>query len=448
MLSESILEHAQAFRAGRYSPLEVVEDCLSRIEALDDKIHAWVLVDAEDAREAAARAAAELAAGQDRGPLSGIPVGIKDIVDVAGWPTEAGSTLRRGHMAQRDATVVARLREAGAVILGKTVTTEFACFDPPPTRNPWNLRHTPGGSSSGSAAAVALGMCLTAIGSQTGGSINRPASYCGICGLKPTFGRVSVAGVVPVSFHLDHIGPLGGRVSDLAAVLQAIAGHDERDPLSQDRPVDEYLRDVGRSLAPRLGLVGEFLDQADATIRDETLAAIERLRDGGATVETINMPESMRRVGSLHRRIMAVEAAEVHRGTFATHRSAYGPRIASLIDEGLCTTAVDYAEALRWQRPMRRDVVEAMAHFDALLAPATPTTAPADLSTTGDPRLNSPLSYLGLPTVSFPCSLAADGMPCALQLIGRPLEERPLLAMAAWCESQLGFDALPPGLGG
>src|SRR5487761_1605570 len=214
--TSTLLAASQEIHAGRLAPLTLVEQCLAAIERFEPQIHAWVLVDESAAREAARRAGDEIAAGRYRGPLHGVPLGIKDIVDVAGWPTRAGSPLRAAHRADHDAAVVARLRAAGAIFLGETVPTEFASFDPPPTRNPFNPLRTPGGSSSGSAAAVATGMCLGALGSQTGGSITRPASYCGVAGCKPTYGRVSLSGIVPLSFHLDHPGPIAKTVADLA----------------------------------------------------------------------------------------------------------------------------------------------------------------------------------------------------------------------------------------
>jgi len=219
-----VRELVDRFRTGRLAPRDVVEAALQQIERHDPQVHAWVLVDARGARRAADRLGAEARQGHLRGPLHGVPVGIKDIIDTAGWPTQAGSSLRAGHRAEADAPVVEALRRAGAIILGKTVTVEFACFDPSPTRNPWDpqLGHTPGGSSSGSAAAVAMRMCLGALGSQTGGSLVRPAAYCGVCTLKPTFGRLSRRAVVPVSYHLDHLGPMARLVDDLLLFWQAL----------------------------------------------------------------------------------------------------------------------------------------------------------------------------------------------------------------------------------
>lgn len=433
----TILTAAAEIRAGRLTPLALVEQCLAQIERFEPQIKAWVLIDERGARETARKTGDEIAAGQYRGPLHGIPLGIKDIVDVAGWPTRAGSPLRGDEPAARDAHLAARLRAAGAIFLGKTVTTEFASFDPPPTRNPFNPQRTPGGSSSGSAAAVATGMCLGAVGSQTGGSITRPASYCGVAGCKPTYGRVSLSGVVPLSFHLDHPGPIARTVADLAVMLTVVAGYDAHDPISVDLPACDYLAACNQSSPPRLGVLEDFfLAGASPQAREATRAAIDQLRAAGATVRTVPLPASFAEVIARHRTIMAVEAAKDHRGTFRQHRDQYGPNIARLIEEGLAATASDYARALAHQLQVRREMLACFADVDVLLTPATPTTAPGT-ETTGDPKFNSPWSYTGYPTVSFPYAVASDGLPLALQLVGRPWHEAGLLAAAAWCEGGL-----------
>src|SRR6266478_5368146 len=225
-----IHQAADEIRQGRLSPTELLDPCLAQIDRHEPRVRAWVFVDRESARAQCEQLTQELSRGQNRGPLHGIPLGIKDIYDVFDWPTAAGSRLWAQSIARRDATVVERLRQAGAVFIGKTVTTQYASFDPPPTRNPWHPGRTPGGSSSGSAAALACGMCLGALGSQTGGSITRPASYCGVAGCKPSYGRVSASGIVPLAPSMDHPGPIARSVRDLAILLQAIAGSDPLDP--------------------------------------------------------------------------------------------------------------------------------------------------------------------------------------------------------------------------
>ncbi|HEV3343999.1 MAG TPA: amidase [Pirellulales bacterium] len=437
----TIFTAAGQIRSGHLTAQELLQRCLAQIDAFESRVHAWVLVDEPGAREAARRADDEIGQGRDRGPLHGIPIGIKDLCDVAGWPTLAGSPLRAAHRAASDATVVARLREAGAIILGKTVTTEFASFDPPPTRNPWNLERTPGGSSSGSAAAVALGMCLGAIGSQTGGSITRPASFCGVAGCKPTFGRVSGQGVVPLSRHMDHVGPIARSVGDLAAMLGVIAGYDPADPTTVDVRVDDYVRACRGAPPPRLAILDEafFLEGLFHRMMDAILKCSNAFEAAGAEVRVAHLPESFSEVIPLHRRIMTAEAAEYHQAMFREHGDRYGKHIGGLIEEGLASRAVDYAAALLHRRTLQRELLASFGdEIDALITPATTSTAPG-VETTGDPKFNSPWSYVGYPTVSFPCGLADDGLPIALQFVGRPLQEARLLAAASWCEGALGF---------
>lgn len=426
----SISDAAAQICSGRLTPLELIEKCLAQIRLYEDRVHAWVVVDEEGARKTAERLGREA----PRGPLHGIPLGIKDIVDVEGFPTRAGSPLRENHLARDDAPIVRDLRRAGAIILGKTVTVEFACFDPSPARNPWDpdLQHTPGGSSSGSAVAVALGMCLGAIGTQTGGSLVRPAGYCGIATCKPTFGRLSTDGVVPVSYHLDHPGPMARSVGDLAIMLRCLTAIRGLDAPERAEP-------------PRLGLLEQFfVEEADEAIRKVTLSALARLRDAEAQIEPVRFPDGFSQVQPMHRRIMAVEAAAYHREQFAAHRESYGPKIAALLDEGLSISGVDYAAALAQQRHFRRRIDSLFQHVDALIMPSTDTTAPATLETTGTPKFQAPWSCAGVPVVSIPCGLASDGMPAALQLVAGADREARLLQVARWCEQRLAFEERPP----
>jgi aspartyl-tRNA(Asn)/glutamyl-tRNA(Gln) amidotransferase subunit A len=443
----SISEAISQIHDGRLTSSELVERCLAQIRRYDDRVRAWVVVDEDGARRAA-RALDEEAARCDwRGPLHGVPLGIKDIVDVEGFPTRAGSPLRENHVARADAPLVAALRRAGAIILGKTVTVEFACFDPSPSRNPWDpkLEHTPGGSSSGSAVAVAMGMCPGAIGTQTGGSLVRPASFCGVATCKPTFGRVDREGIVPVSHHFDHAGPIARSVADLEIMLACMPrSHDFGPPPSEPMP-SEPMPEC--SIPVRLGLIERFfMDEADEAIRQATETALEKLRRAGATIETVGLPDDLdfSEIPPMHRRIMAVEAAEYHRREFAASRRAYGPMITELLDEGLTIAAVDYAAALAHQRRFRRLVPTLLENVDALIVPSTDTTAPATLTTTGTLKFQAPWSYTGVPVVSIPCGLASDRMPAAVQLVGRYHQEASLFHVAQWCEHVLAFDDLPP----
>ena len=430
----TISESARRIEAGALKPSELVERCLARINAREPEIRAWVCVARDQAAADAKQLDAELAQGRRHGPLHGIPIGVKDIVDVRGFPTRAGSPLTNDSPAPRDAAVVARLRDAGAVILGKTVTTEYAGFDPPLTRNPWNLRHTPGGSSSGSAAAVAAGMCLAAIGTQTGGSITRPASYCGVCGFKPTFNRLSLDGVVPFSKPLDHIGPMAGCVADLKLMFEAMS-----DPAGDQSDDDSPIVST-----PRLGLVESYyLEQADKNVAAVAREAVGRLQAAGAAVSIVDLPASFQDVHAMHLILMAWGAAEVHREQFLTHGDKYGREIAAMIRRGLSVDRKAHLAALEHQREFRRAMSQLFANVDVLVTPATATAAPA-LETTGDPKFNSPWSYSGLPTVSLPCGLSESGLPLSLQLIGASGSDRRLLAAAEWMERQLAFERFPP----
>jgi aspartyl-tRNA(Asn)/glutamyl-tRNA(Gln) amidotransferase subunit A len=436
---------SEAIRAGHLSPLNLLDACLERCDRYEARVHAWVFLDREEARRQAERRTEELRQGQYRGPLHGIPLGIKDIFDVFDWPTAAGSRLWANGIARQDATVVRRLRQAGAVLLGKTVTTQYASFDPPPTRNPWKTERTPGGSSSGSAAAVACGSCLGALGSQTGGSITRPASYCGVAGCKPTYGRVSVHGVVPLAGSMDHPGPIARSVRDLAILLQVIAGPDPLDPTCSVRPVPDYLAELTVSRpAPRLGrLRGLFEERAEPAMRSFMEEATATLRKRGATVVDVALPAAFGEVLTRHRTIMAVEAAQFHEPRLRRFPEDYGPNITSLLQEGLACSAPEYARCKDHQRELRQAVIACLDGVDALLSPATTGPAP-DAATTGDPAFNSPWSYVGLPTISFPAGWTSDGLPLAIQLAGPPWGEASLFAVAAWCEQSLAFAEREP----
>lgn len=444
-LPRTIAEAGAALRAGRLTSLDLLEGCLAAIDATEPQVRAWVVVDRERARKAAAEVDAERKRGIDRGPLHGIPVGIKDIIDVAGLPTLAGARVRPNVPAAADALVVAKLRAAGAVIVGKTVTTEFASFDPPPTRNPWNAERTPGGSSSGSAATVVVGGCYVALGSQTGGSIIRPASYCGAAGLKPTWGRISLSGIVPLAYHLDHPGPIARTVADLAVTYRAMEGFDDRDACSRREAPQPAANATAGAGKLRVGVVGGFFhDAATPTVRSTAAAAYDRLRAGGLEVVDVALPPSFADVHASHRRIMAVEAAAYHRETFAARRNEFGPRIAGLLDEGLAATSVDYSRALHHQLVFRREMEQCLASagVDALAMPAVANTAPP-ADTTGDPSFQAVWSFAGLPVVSFPVGLGDDGLPVALQFVGAPWTEHALLATAERCETAVGFRKLP-----
>jgi aspartyl-tRNA(Asn)/glutamyl-tRNA(Gln) amidotransferase subunit A len=429
----------EEIRDGRLSPVDLVRSCLQRIDHCEEKVRAWVLVDREGALARAEECAAEIRRGQWRGPLHGIPVAIKDIFDVFDWPTAAGSRLWKNSIARQDAPVVRRLRQAGAVFLGKTATTQYASFDPSPTRNPWDLARTPGGSSSGSAAALACGMCLGALGSQTGGSITRPASFCGVAGCKPSFGRINIQGVVPLAPSMDHPGPMARCVRDLEILLLAIADGGWT-VLADNEKV--FTRPVfGR-------LRGLFESRADPVVTKMMDDVTQRLREAGALVEDVSLPASFAEVTACHRTIMAVESAAFHQERLRRHPDDYDPFIRALVEEGLACPATEYVRCKRHQKLLRREMQDCFDPIEALLTPATTTPAP-DAKTTGDPAFNSPWSYTGFPTISFPVGKSPDGLPLALQLVGRPWIESILFPVAVWCEDALGVDlGEPPVVGG
>jgi len=417
---------AEDIRKGRLSPVDLVKSCLERIERCENRVHAWVLIDREGALARAEECAREIERGGWRGPLHGIPVAIKDIFDVFDWPTAAGSRLWKNSIARQDATVVRRLRQAGAVFLGKTVTTQYASFDPPPTRNPWNLARTPGGSSSGSAAALACGMCLGALGSQTGGSITRPASYCGVAGCKPSFRRVPIDGVVPLAPSLDHVGPMARCVRDLDILLKAIDD------------CGLVFDDSAPSAPPRLGrLHGLFDHRADAAVAEMMREVCSRLEQKGATIIEVPEPAAFAEVLPRHRTVMAVESAAFHQERLRRHPEDYDPRIRALLEEGLSCPAPEYARCKEHQELLRSEMSHCFESVDALLTPATTSPAP-DAGTTGDPAFQSPWSYTGFPTISFPSGLSPDGLPLAIQLVGGPWSESELFRVALWCEEALG----------
>lgn len=421
----TIQKASEDLRQGRLSAVALLEECLARIDKLEPLIKAWVLVDRERAMEEARRCDRELQGGHWRGPLHGIPLGIKDIIDVFDWPTACGSKLWKNSVARQDAWVVQCLRQAGAVLIGKTVTTPWASFDPAPTRNPWKLDRSPGGSSAGSAAAVACGMCLGALASQTGGSITRPASFCGVAGLKPTYGLVPLAGAMPLAGSMDHMGVIARTVADLELMFQIIAAHTPPEPtdLTESPPT------LGR-------LRGLFESRADPVMKEMLDGACERFRSAGATVEEVPLPSAFAEVPQRHRVVMAVEAAAYHELRLRRHPEDYDPNIRALLEEGLACPAPEYARCLEHKAELTNQLREVVRGVDAFLTPATVGPA-SDASSTGDPLFNSPWSYVGYPTVSIPATLTPDGLPLAIQLVGEPFEEEQQLAAAAWCENVL-----------
>ncbi|VTT99708.1 amidase : Amidase, Asp-tRNAAsn/Glu-tRNAGln amidotransferase A subunit OS=Singulisphaera acidiphila (strain ATCC BAA-1392 / DSM 18658 / VKM B-2454 / MOB10) GN=Sinac_6362 PE=4 SV=1: Amidase [Gemmataceae bacterium] len=444
----TITAAAGFIRSGDLTPVDLLDQCVARIERYEERVRAWAYLDTDCAREQAERLTAELKAGQYRGPLHGVPVGIKDIIDVFDMPTGCGSKRWANSYARRDATCVARLRQAGAIILGKTVTTAYASFDPPVTRNPWNLTRTPGGSSSGSAAAVACGMCLGALATQTGGSITRPASYCGVYSLKPTYGRVSVDGVLPLAPSLDHVGAMANCVRDLAILLQPLARVND-DPRGGPPLPYHYHAEIDNTLYYDRRKFLAFLPDFQPAKVDPVLAReIDRLRERTESGHDwswspLPLPPSFGDVPRFHHAVMAVEAAAYHADRMRRHPDDYPPNVRALIEHGLSWPAVEYTRVTAHLEAFREEIESSFVDgYRTLLTPATTGPAPT-AETTGSPAFNSPWSYSGLPTVSLPFAWTDDGLPLAVQLSGQQWCEADLLAVAAMLEADIGFERRP-----
>lgn len=417
---------------GRLSAEDVARETIERIEALEPRLRAWVAFDPALALAQARGVDRQRAAGAPPGPLAGVPLGVKDIFDTADWPTACGSPIYRGHRPARDARAVAQARAAGAVVMGKTVTTEFAYFTPGPTANPWDPAHTPGGSSSGSAAAVASGMVPLAFGSQTAGSLIRPASYCGVFALKPTHGAFSLEGVKPFAPSLDTLGWLARSAEDLELMRCALAAEPCL-PLAVP-PVSALRLGVWRTHeAPALDAGGQAAWEEGGA----------RLRAAGASLQAVELPASLSGLLQAQRTVMAFEAARSLASEQAEHGELLSPPLRELLALGrsVQAPACDAARALAAQG--RQEVAARMAGHDAWLVPAAPGEAPAGLDATGDPVFSRVWTLLGLPCVNVPGLHGPGGLPVGLQLVGRPGAERALLAVAAAVHAALRGHGTP-----
>ena len=442
----SLVDAAAQIREGSLSPVALAESLLARIDALDGDLQAWVTIDREAVLNTARQREAEVRQGGPLGLIHGVPVGLKDIFYTAGMLTACGSRVYGDFVPDFDATSVAKIKAAGGIVLGKAVTTEFATSDPSPTHNPWNLEHTPGGSSSGSSAAVAARMVPAALGSQTGGSTCRPAAYNGIVGLKPTYGRISRYGVVPVSWSLDHVGILTRTVADAALMLAVLSGEDDNDPGSLRHPVPDFSAQMAETnRPPRIGLVRQYYqDYATPEIWAHTESVANTLAEAGADVVELPLPESFAQVHSFQRIVMNVDCAGFHEANHRLRAADYGPRVRAGIEMGLIIPPATYLKAQRLRRQFRADMGEMTARVDVVMTPATPAPAPKDLNTTGDAAFQVPWTAAGLPTVTVPTGLSDLGMPMAVQFGGPWAEEGRVLGAAQWCERVAGLNQGPP----
>jgi aspartyl-tRNA(Asn)/glutamyl-tRNA(Gln) amidotransferase subunit A len=441
----SLTQAADAIRSKKLSPVELTESCLARIEELDPKLTAWATLTPELALESARQAERVIVASGSKSPLHGIPYGAKDIFDTAGIRTAAGSKIWADRVPERDSAPVAIVKRAGAVLMGKAHTTEFAAGDPAPSRNPWNVEHTPGGSSTGSGVAVASRMVPWAFGSQTVGSVLRPAAYNGVVGFKPTFGRISRLGVIPHAQSFDHVGVLARSVADTAALLSVLAGYDPADPDCGLAPVDDYLGAIRNATAPRIGLIrGWFFEESDAETRLMIEEVAQKLARAGATLEEVDLGIDFAYGYESHRTMQQTEIAHFHASMFKDHEDQYGPKVSDYIRKGFEYKATDYVTAMNYRREMQERSRASLTNVDVLLMPTVSGPAPRDLTQTGDTRFQSPWSFTGFPSITIPIGLAGNGLPLGAQFACGPFHEARLLSAAHWAEQTLGVELTPP----
>lgn len=447
----SIAEATRLLRERQISPIALTEVCLQRIERLNPKVNAFITVTAESAIDAAGRAEREIRNGRWRGPLHGIPVGLKDLFDTKGVATSAASGLFKDRVPKEDCEVVRRLKSAGAVLLGKLNMHEFAYGGSSvvsffgPVANPWSYEHIAGGSSSGSTAAVAAGMCYGSLGTDTGGSIRLPSAYCGTVGLKPTYGRVSTRGVIPLSWSCDHVGPITRTVADAAIMLQAIAGYDPEDPTSVNAPVPDYSAALCEKARLRIGIPrAHFYDELDSEIEAAINAAVSRLGEIGTNVKDVDLPTANDTV------VLRAEAYAYHLEGIRTHAELYQPDTLRRIRSGEGIPAVDYIRARRQIEQYRREILSLFEEVDLLITPTTPVPPPTIAELVGDLenlrskeivmlRNTRPFNALGLPTISVPCGFTKQGLPIGIQITAAPWAEGHVLRLAYSCEQQTNW---------
>jgi aspartyl-tRNA(Asn)/glutamyl-tRNA(Gln) amidotransferase subunit A len=462
MVSEfpTIAEASALIGKRELSPVELVESRLARIERFDGKLNSFIRVLREEALAAARSAEAEILAGRSRGPLHGIPIGLKDIYETKGVPTTGHSKVLINHVPQQDATSVRRLTDAGAIVLGKLATHEFAFGGPsfdlpwPPARNPWDLSRFTGGSSSGTGAAVAAGLVLGGTGSDTGGSIRGPAAFCGLAGLKPSYGRISRAGILPLAFSLDHAGPMAWTAEDCAIMLQAMAGHDSADPASADRPVPDYRAALsGDVRGLRIGLIRHFYEAdnpANEATRQGIAAAIKVFEDLGCSVLELHLSPlaDWAACGVL---IMLAEGYAIHEATLRTRFTDYGEAFRDRMALAALITGGDYVQAVRRRRELAAELATAMADLHAVITAAAPSEAPA-IEAVGKfaiferPMLTMPFNVTGTPAMSVCCGYTAAGLPLAFQLAGKPFDEATVLKLAHAYERATAWRSIRPRL--
>lgn len=458
---QSISELSDTIKASEVSPVELTQAYLDRIENLDSQLNCYLSVAAEQALQEAQQAEREIVRNGPRSPLHGIPMAHKDIVATKGMLTTCGSKVLKDHVPGTDGTVIARLRAAGTVLLGKLNMNEFATLAPSPyygpVHNPWHVDHSPGGSSSGSGAAVAAALCAGALGTDTGGSIRIPAALCGIVGLKATHGRISLHGVTPLAWSLDHIGPMTRTVRDAALMLQALAGHDPLDSLSSHAPVPDYTaRLTGDIKGFRLAIPRQFFpDATDPEVQQAFQAAAQVLQGLGARIQEVDLPD-LEQAWPIAQVIMNGEANVWHEPYLQTQADDYGIAVRKFLERGELTLATDYIKAQQAKAQLRQDMLERCAHFDALLTPGA--LIPAPLS--GDRSVlihgqevkllramvsaTCPFNLTGQPALTVPCGWSSKGLPLALQIVGKPFDESTVLQIGHAYETHASWHGKRP----
>jgi len=428
----SALEAAEAIREGQVSSVELVQGCLNRIEEFEPTVQAWTHLDRANVLEQAQAADTYRLSGAPIGPLHGVPVGVKDIFDTQDYPTEYGSPLHKGRMTTEDATCVALLRQAGAIVMGKTVTAEFAVLSPGKTTNPHDPTRTPGGSSSGSAAAVASYMVPLALGTQTNGSVTRPASFCGVVGYKPTFGMISRNRVLRTSRNLDTIGVFARTVNDAAFSVQLMTGYDELDPDARHvvRPDLLSLASEEPPMPPRFAFVkSPAWDQADASTQDAFAELIDVLGDRAEAVDLASVYDE---VFDWHRLVMDVEIAKNLADDFKSGGDQISDSLRAVNERGQAAHGVDYSLALDRQSLFARGLDEIFEDFDVILTPAAPGEAPVGLDSTGNPAFSTLWTFAGMPSISLPLLQGEAGLPLGVQLVAAKGDDGRLLRTANW----------------
>jgi Asp-tRNA(Asn)/Glu-tRNA(Gln) amidotransferase A subunit family amidase len=434
----SLTDAAEEIREGRVTSRELVRDCLERLEEVDGRVQAWAFLDRGHAMRQAETADVHRQHGRALGPLHGVPIGVKDIFDTGDMPTELGSPVWAGRTPRRDAAVVARLRAAGAVILGKTVTTEYAYYHPGKTTNPHDPARTPGGSSSGSAAAVAAQMVPGAVGSQTNGSVIRPAAFCGVVGFKPTHGLIPRSGALLLSRTLDHVGVFARTVEDVALLAETLVGFDAEDPDTRPvaRPPLSAVAASAPPLRPRLAYVRSTAwEHAEPVMREAFAELVGALGD---SVTEVELGPNLARAIDMHRTIMEVEMAHNLRRDYEKAGDGLSAVLRRLIERGRGHAAVDYVDAVATIPALNAALDPVFDEFDAILTPAAPGEAPKGLESTGNPIFCTTWTYLGTPAVTLPLLRSGAGMPLGVQLVARRDNDARLLRTARWLVGALG----------